>query len=122
MANGFNALLGVRHIGLRDDGYWIEIDAGDVHVHDKGLVHGGVILSLLDIAMSRAVRHAADPESYMPTIEFSTSFLRPLNRGIVRACGIVLAASRTLTRVEGKIVDADGRIAAIGRGTFMKPR
>jgi uncharacterized protein (TIGR00369 family) len=114
MANGFNALLGVRHIGLRDDGYWIEIDAGDAHVHDKGLVHGGVILSLLDIAMSRAVRHAADPESYMPTIEF--------NRGIVRACGIVLAASRTLTRVEGKIVDADGRIAAIGRGTFMKPR
>lgn len=118
---GFNRLLGIRFLGAREDGYWIEIDAGDAHVHDKGLVHGGVILALLDTAMSRAVRDALDPGSYRPTIELSASFLRPLQPGVVRACGRVIHASRSLSRVEGKVVDTGGRIGATGRATFINP-
>jgi len=118
--SGFNALLGVRHLGMRDDGYWIEIEAGETHLHDQHLVHGGVILALLDTAMSRAVRHALDVGSYRPTIELTASFLRPLTPGIVRAFGRVTHASKSLSRVEGSVVDAAGRIAATGRATFMK--
>lgn len=118
--SGFNALLGVRHLGMREDGYWIEIEAGEAHLHDQRLVHGGVILALLDTAMSRAVRHALDAGSYRPTIELTASFLRPLTPGIVRAFGRVIHASKSLSRVEGGIVDAAGRIAATGRATFMK--
>lgn len=118
--SGFNALLGVRHLGIREDGYWIEIEAGETHLHDQRLVHGGVILALLDTAMSRAVRHALDAGSYRPTIELTASFLRPLTPGIVRAFGRVMHASKSLSRVEGGVVDAAGRIAATGRATFMK--
>lgn len=115
-------MLGVKHIGLREDGYWIEIDAGETHLHDKGFVHGGVILSLLDIAMSRAVRAGEDPDGYAPTIEINASFLRPLPQGLVRSRGKLIHGSKTLRRVEGAVLDAEGRISALGRATFMAPR
>jgi len=121
MGKGFNALLGVTYIGMQDTGYWIEIEAGDEHVHDLGLVHGGVILSLLDIAMSRAVRHGLEAHIYMPTIEINASFLRPINRGVVRTCGTVKRMSKSLARVEGEVFDAQGRGCAIGRATFISP-
>ena len=119
MTPGFNSLLGIRHIGLQEDRYWIELDAGDDHVHDMGFVHGGVILSLLDIAMARIVRHHCEGGPYMPTIEFSSSFLRPIQRGQLRACGAILKFSTMLCRAEGSVFDADGRNCASGRATFM---
>jgi uncharacterized protein (TIGR00369 family) len=119
MTTGFNALLGLTHIGLRGDRYWIEMDAGDDHVHELGFVHGGVILSLLDTAMARVVRHGREGLSYMPTIELSSSFLRPVGRGTLRACGAILSRSRTLCRAEGIVFDAEGRHGAMARGTFL---
>lgn len=122
MSAGFNALLGVKHIGLREDGYWIEIEACQDHVHDEGYVHGGVVLSLLDIAMSRAVRAGEVSGSYAPTIEISASFLRPLKQGLVRSRGKLAHVSRTLRRVEGAVLDAEGRISALGHAAFIAPR
>lgn len=122
MLAGFNGLIGVTLQGVRDDAFWIEIDAGDDHVHEKGYVHGGVILSLLDIAMSRAAREGRSADAYLPTIEFSASFLRPIKRGSVSARGMVSATSNSLFRVDGSVLDADGRICATGRATFMVPR
>ncbi|MHA3794149.1 PaaI family thioesterase [Sphingomonas sp. YL-JM2C] len=119
MATGFNALIGLRHIGLDDGRYWIEIDAGDAHVHERGFVHGGVILSLLDIAMARVVRHGEGGERYMPTIEFNASFLRPIEPGRLRACGTILKRSRTLCRAEATLFDAQGRPCASGRAAFV---
>lgn len=122
MTEGFNRLLGIQLKGVDSDGvFWIELMAGADHVHDKGFVHGGVILSLLDIAMSRASRHDREAGAYMPTIEFSASFVRPLKGGIVRARGKVTFASRSLTRVDGAVLDGDGRICAVARGAFMSP-
>lgn len=121
MTAGFNALLGVRCLGMRNDEYWIELEADERHLHDMGTVHGGAILSLLDIAMSRAVRATLEPGSYMPTIELSASFLRPLEKGRISVSGKVLVGSKRLSRVEGRLFDSAGRTSAIGRATFMRP-
>lgn len=121
MTAGFNALLGVRCLGMRNDEYWIELEADERHLHDMGTVHGGVILSLLDIAMSRAVRATLEPRSYMPTIELSASFLRPLEKGRISVSGKVLVGSKRLSRVEGRLFDSADRTSAIGRATFMRP-
>jgi uncharacterized protein (TIGR00369 family) len=118
---GFNALLGLDVVGFRDGRFWIGLDAGESHMHEKGFVHGGVVLALLDTAMSRAVRHDRPKGAYLPTIEFNASFLRPLGAGPVQAWGRIVQAGRTLVRAEGAVIDDDGRACAAGRATFISP-
>ncbi|OCC25630.1 thioesterase [Croceicoccus estronivorus] len=116
---GFNSLLNVTFSGFEEGRYWIELEAGEHHVHEQGFVHGGVILSLLDIAMSRAARHGRPKDAYLPTIELTASFLRPLSPGRVRAWGMIRQQGRSLCRIEGMVLDDKGRSCASGRATFM---
>lgn len=119
MKTGFNSQLGIEFLGL--DGGWIRIrlQADERHIHEQGYVHGGVILSLLDVVMARAVRHALGAETYAPTIELNASFLRPLRQGPVNARARVVNAGRRLLRVEGEVLNSDQKLSAIGRGSFV---
>lgn len=117
--NGFNALLGMTMVGVRQDGYIIELDVGPQHLHDAGRVHGGVYLSLLDTVMSRAIRSTLDDESYVPTLAINANFFRPMADGRITAIGKVLNQSRSVCYVEGRLLNDVGKLLAQGNGTLF---
>ena len=80
-------------------------------------VHGGVIMSLLDVALCPAAR-TLHPESVgVITINLSTSFIGAGSGDKLFAEARVLKDGRSMSFVEGEAQNADGSIVAKAIGT-----
>ena len=94
------------------------LDPRPEHLNSWGAVHGGVVMTLLDVAMALAGR-SYDPVNLSGvTVDMSTSFISP-GRGKQLAEGRVVARSSTLWRCEAEVRNASDS-ALVGRaiGTF----
>jgi len=77
-----------------------------------GTVHGGVIMSLLDVALCTAAR-TLHPESVgVITINLSTSFIGAGGGAKLYADARVLKDARSLSFVEGEASNEDGTLVA----------
>ena len=82
-----------------------------------GTVHGGVIMSLLDVALCTAAR-TLHPESLgVITINMSTSFIGGGKGGQLLADARVLKDGRSMSFVEAEAKNDDGTIVAKAIGT-----
>jgi len=78
--------------------------------------HGGAIASLIDIAGDYALW--AMLGYGVPTINFRVDYLRPASDTNLRAQARVRRAGRTVGVVDIDVLDDQGRLVAIGRGTY----
>jgi len=77
-----------------------------------GNVHGGVIMSLLDVALCTAAR-TLHPESVgVITINMTTSFIQAGNSAKLYADARVLKDGRSMSFVEGEAKNEDGSLVA----------
>ena len=87
------------------------------------MAHGGVTMSLLDVAMAHAARSADTPFSGstpgrgVVTIEMKTSFMRP-GTGRLTARARVLTRTLTLAFCEASLFDEAGALVAHATGSF----
>jgi len=80
--------------------------------------HGGVLMTLLDVAMARAATSLSSATSHsVVTVEMSTRFIKP-GRGALVAEGRILHAGKSLCSCEAHVRDADGDLVASAMGTF----
>ena len=90
-----------------------------------GVAHGGVTMTLLDVAMAHAARtpgeDGLEETKGVVTIEMKTSFLRP---GLGRLLGTGKRLHRTASMAfcEGSVLDSDGKLVAHATGTFKYMR
>jgi len=82
--------------------------------------HGGVVCTLLDVAMAAAAR-SDDPAARCVTIDMSVQFMRP-GTGILTAEGRMLRLTKTLAFCEAELRDAAGELLAKSHGTFKRLR
>jgi uncharacterized protein (TIGR00369 family) len=83
--------------------------------------HGGVITSLLDVAMGAAAMTIDDHATGVVTVNLSVTFVRS-GAGVLVAEGRLLKGGRSLAFCEGEVRDRDGEIVAKGVGTFKVKR
>ncbi len=85
------------------------------------VVHGGALMTLLDVVMAHAAR--SPNEGGMPdsrgvvTVEMKTSFMRP-GLGALKASGKVLHQTATMAFTEGAIVNESEELVAHATATF----
>lgn len=114
----FLDLLGAR-AELNEQGHPIVIvDLRPELMNSFHVSHGGVIMTLLDVAMAMAARTSVRHKGGGMTVDMSVSFLRPAS-GRVVAQGRVLRAGSSLFFCEGEAHDASGQLVAKSLGTFM---
>ena len=111
--------LGVEFISAADGRSVVALDLADWHMNSWAVAHGGVILSLLDVAMAVA-GWSLDPGAEGGiTVEMKTSFLQPAKAGSrLIASGHAIHSSRTLAFCEGELRDTHDRLIAKAMGTF----
>jgi uncharacterized protein (TIGR00369 family) len=71
-----------------------------------GLLHGGVLASLVDVACGYAALSVMPADREVLTVEFKVHFLKPAKTQRLIAVGQVVQAGRTLTVCEGSVFDA----------------
>ena len=82
-----------------------------------GTVHGGAILSLLDITLSMSARTLYDPPRSIMTIDLSAQFIGTA-KGRIRAEGRVAKAGKSTIFCEGEVKNEAGDLVAKAIGTF----
>lgn len=82
--------------------------------------HGGVVCTVLDVAMAAAAR-SDDPELRVVTVDMSVQFMRP-GIGTLLAVGRTTTVTRSLAFCEAEIRDPAGLLVARGSGVFRRVR
>ena len=93
----------------------------EFHYNPYGMVHGGVLATLLDTVMSCAILTQLPVGRGNTTIDISVNYLRAvsLETGPVTAEGTVLHAGRTTALAQGRVTDATGRLYAVATTTCL---
>lgn len=93
------------------------------HLNSWQVAHGGVIMTLLDVAMAIAGK-SLDPDAIGGvTVEMKTSFVQPGRAGSrLLATGRAFHRSATMSFCEGEVRDGDDRLVAKAMGTFKSIR
>ena len=94
---------------------------GEHHYNPLATMHGGVICTLLDSAMSCAIHAVVPKGGAYTTAELKVNFVRPITRDTppVRAEGRLIHRGRQLATAEGKLLDGTGRLYAHGVTTCL---
>ena len=95
------------------------LDVDDRHLNPNGVVHGGVVFTLVDTAMGRATMSVLDEGRICASIEVAVRYLRPISGGRLVATASVLRAGRRIVHLEGRVtVDGDDRPVAVVQASF----
>jgi len=85
-----------------------------------GIVHGGILSTLLDEAMAKLV-YELGYQAVTASIEIKFKKPAPILEPLL-VYGEVTEVSRRLIRAKARIAKNDGTILAVGMSTFMKQR
>ena len=114
----FANLLGVRLLEAAGGTARFELELRPELMNSFHAAHGGVVMTLLDLAMAFAAR-SMDPHAVgAVTVEMKSTFIS-VGKGKLIAEGRCLHHGSTVSLCEAEIKDPTGRTIARGSGTFM---
>jgi uncharacterized protein (TIGR00369 family) len=96
----------------------VTMRATEAHLNANEIVHGGVAMSLLDMAMATAVTRTLAAGERAASIQIQTSFLKAAKVGDLTATGRVVRRGRSLAFAEGELTNAEGDVIARGNGIW----
>jgi uncharacterized protein (TIGR00369 family) len=96
------------------------VKADDRLLNLMGGVHGGFSATVIDTITGCAVSTLLDEETAFATTDLNVKMIRPIQVGQeLIAEGRVINRSRRLAVADGKIIDENGKIFAIGSASCM---
>lgn len=120
---GFLDLVGPLHAKRGADGvYTIAFRAGAAHVNRYGVVHGGMLATLADVAIGMNLARVTDAVETTLTLNLSMDFID------ASSDGDWIEAHVALTKIAGRVRFGDcelrvgTRVIARGHATFYAPR
>jgi len=113
--------LGLELHRMADGEAELRVDLTRAHLNSWAVAHGGVLMTMLDVAMAHAARsiHMDQPDGGpgVVTIEMKTSFMQPAV-GALTARGELMHRTATMAFTQATVFDAAGRACAHSTGTF----
>lgn len=104
----FTAHIGPMYIKLEEDGTMLHgFRAESYHANRRGVVHGGMLMSLADNALGMAVWRAVENKP-CATVSMNSDFLAPARVGDwVEARGVITRVTRSMVFVRGQVTSND---------------
>ena len=113
----FKDVLGVQVEEAEDGRSRLTLEASPDHLNEGGTVHGGVLASLVDMAMGEAVRSSIGDGSVPATSQLTVTYLRPGKPGPLSVTAAVSKQGDDLTICEAD-VEQDGKSLVHALATF----
>jgi uncharacterized protein (TIGR00369 family) len=114
---GFMELVGVQVHEAEDGRARLSLAAEARHLNPAGSVHGGVLATLVDVAMGQAVRTATGEEDTPATSQLTVTYLRPGTQGPLEVTAALRKRGEHLSICEAD-VEQDGETLVHAVATF----
>jgi acyl-CoA thioesterase len=119
--SSFDFYLGTEFLVYETGTAEVELEITRDHLNIGGSVHGGIISSLCDIALSAAATSLfIDGAERVVTMNMSVSFLKPGKLGEkLKAYGEVIKKGSTILYIEGGVLNSKGDLIAKATGNWF---
>jgi uncharacterized protein (TIGR00369 family) len=88
----------------------------------NGVMHGGVVASLVDSACACAAISRIFPDAHATSVNLQVTFLKPVTGGRLTARAECLRAGRRILFTEARVVDEAGELVATGTSQLVRLR
>jgi uncharacterized protein (TIGR00369 family) len=118
--SGFQELLGYRLAEWEDGRAVLELDVEHRHCNRAGVLHGGVLATLIDTACGFSATYCphAGRVRRVVTLSLTTSFTGQVRHGRIRAIAKKRAGGSKIVICSAEVLDSHGNLIAMGEGTF----
>lgn len=97
----------------------VSLKTDTCHLQPYGIVHGGVLATLIDTATFWAAFLRLPDDVGLVNIDLKLNYLKPVTDGTLTTTGRCIRAGRSLSYAEAGVTDADGKLVAHGTSTLM---
>lgn len=115
----FPSHMPFRLAAMDFDSARIEMQAAAQHLQPFGIVHGGVIATLIDTATFWAAFMRLPQDAGLVNVDLKLNYLKAVMPGALVAEGRCIRAGRSISYTEAYVKDAGGEIIAHGTSTLM---
>ncbi len=117
-------LLGIDIEAIEEGRVVMALEPEEHLYNPQGVVHGGLLATLLDTVMGCAVHTRLVAGEAYTTTDLHVQFVRPVTTasGRLVATGEVVHLGRTTATATARVVDAAGRLCAHGSSTLVVRR
>ncbi len=115
------SLLAFRITAVGDGEAAFAVTPDESAYNPLGLVHGGLVCTLLDSVVGCAVHTTLPAGTGYTSIELKVSYLRPIHAdtGEIHACGRVTKPGRRVAFADGEVRDGAGKLLATASSSLL---
>jgi uncharacterized protein (TIGR00369 family) len=118
-ASPYPSLIGLRIAELDFDRCRIELALRNDHMQPFGIVHGGVLATLIDTATFWAAFMRLPEDAGLVNVDLKLNYLKAVVKGHLRAEGECLRAGRQISYTVASVYSETGELVAHGTSTMM---
>lgn len=115
----FPHLLGMQLGSIDLDGATILLDVDRRHHQPFGIVHGGVLATLIDTATFWSAFLRLPEDAGLVNIDLKLNYLQTVRTGRLTAAGRCIRPGNTISYAEANVYDEQGALLAHGTSTLM---
>lgn len=114
----FDEFMGFEYERVSPTRMNVRLPLQALHINSLGVVHGGVISTLADVAMSNLIEADEGVQRAM-TVDLHITFLQPARGGLLLAEAGITKQGRTMLYADCSIYDDEWQLVARATGTFI---
>jgi len=107
----------LEHVGI--DRAEVVIQLADCHLQPFGIVHGGVVATIIDTATFWAAFLRLAPTDGLVNIDLKLNYLKSIGSGKLIARGTCIRPGRSISYAEASVYDESENLIAHGTSTLM---
>ena len=111
--------LRMKLVSISLDQATVKLNTEKCHLQPFGIVHGGVLATLIDTATFWAVFLRLPEDAGLVNIDLKLNYLKSVSTGPMTAQGRCIRAGRSINYAEAGVKDAKGNLLAHGTSTLM---
>lgn len=97
----------------------IELELKSCHLQPFGIVHGGVLATLIDTATFWSVFMRIPEDAGLVNIDLKLNYLKSAKTGLLKAEGRAIRHGKSISYSEASVYDGSGELLAHGTSTLM---
>lgn len=113
--------LGFEAVAFEHGRAEFRLEPAEHHFNPLGLVHGGVLCTLLDTVVGCSVHTTLEAGWGYTSIDLNVTYLRPVTpaTGPVTAVGTLVKGGRRVSFASGELTDASGAVLATATSSLL---
>ena len=130
----FNQVLGMEIMWVKDDSIGVKINMREDLIGNsfRGLLHGGVSASILDVVggmasffnlrkkmKGQSIEKAAERFRKFGTIDLRIDYLRPGKGKVFEGTAVILRSGSKIAVARMELHNDEGQLIAVGTGSYM---